>query len=145
MKKSLFGLLVAVALALGAAPALHAQSTDSAIVKVPFSFIAGGKVLPAGTYRITSASTDGGGSLMITSADDKAYGAFVNTERAPNPAANSNDTHLTFRTYLGQRFLWQVVQPGNDVREVALRSPQMDRVLARLNLLPPERADVPAK
>ncbi len=144
MKRTLFSLVIAGAVALGAAPALHAQSTEPAIVNVPFSFIVSGKVLPAGKYRIATTGTDAS-SLVITSADDKANGAFASTERAPNPQASSDETHVAFKTYMGQRFLWQVVTPGNEARQVMLEKPQMDRVLVRLNLLAPERGDVPAK
>ena len=50
------------------------------------------------------------------------------------------DAKVLIKTYAGQHFLWMVSAPGADSRQVVLREPQMDRTLARLNLLPPDRA-----
>jgi hypothetical protein len=144
MRRTLFSLMVAGVLLLGSVATAPAQgSGTTTLVNVPFSFIVSGKVLPAGAYRITV-----GGDLMtvlVESNDGKRAAAFAPVVAAANPSANAADAQVSFKTYAGQHFLWMVNTPDSDSRELILQRPEMDRMLARLNLLPPERADIPAK
>ena len=62
-------ILVAVTLSLGLCGAAKAESQDGVIVTLPFTFVADGQALPAGTYTVRSASNDPSGALLITNHD----------------------------------------------------------------------------
>jgi hypothetical protein len=63
-------ILVAIVFILGLSGAAKAESQDGIIVTLPFKFVVGGKVLPAGTYTVRDASNDPSGPLMITNHDN---------------------------------------------------------------------------
>jgi hypothetical protein len=72
----LFTLVCICGLALGA----HAQAKDVVVAKVPFNFVVGGQVLPAGTYEVTRASAIGGpGELEISSYESRASTFLIPT------------------------------------------------------------------
>ncbi len=130
--------VAAVLLLAGVAPAL-AQGYDPGIVKVPFKFVVGGRVLPAGTYVITRNSSDGM-LLVIQSLKGKTNAVLFPTEPLTPLASQVANIHVEFKPYRGQYFLWKVTMPEQGVREVALTAPEMDRQLAKLNLAPMEPA-----
>jgi hypothetical protein len=140
MKKILaVALFAGVVSLVGISPAL-AQG-DPALVKVPFRFIVGDKVLPAGSYRI-AAQTQDASILLITSLDGKSMAAFAATQGAFNPLSTSSEVRVAFKSFDGQYFLSQVSMPGRDTREVLVSKVSAERTLAKLNLMPAEHADV---
>jgi len=144
MKKTLVVLLLAGIVSLVGVFSARAQSSDPARVKVPFKFIVGGKLLPAGSYRI-SAQTQDAAILLISSLDQKSVAAFAATRPVPNPSSMRSAVDVAFKNYDGQYFLAMVSMPGEDSREVVLSKPLAERMLAKLNLMPAERADTAAK
>lgn len=141
MKKMLVAVLMAVVVMFAGSSLASAQS-NAALAKVPFKFIAGGKLLPAGSYRIT-VQPDDPTMLLITSDDHKSAAAFAVTEWAGGPdSAPGVKVHLTFKNFNGQYFLSQVAMPGQDTRLIPLTKGAAEQVLVRLNLMPAERADV---
>jgi hypothetical protein len=66
-------LAVALILALGLGTRASAQEEGRIVVTVPFEFIAGGKVLPAGKYTVSRASSDGNSSLSIAGNGESAF------------------------------------------------------------------------
>jgi hypothetical protein len=58
-----------IAFFLGLAGAVKAEAETADIVTVPFEFVVGAKVLPAGTYTVRSLSNDKSGTLIISSRD----------------------------------------------------------------------------
>jgi hypothetical protein len=52
MKKQYLAILFALICVLGLGLSARAQEEDTVITKVPFDFVAGGKVLPAGKYTL---------------------------------------------------------------------------------------------
>lgn len=65
----LFTLVCICGLALGA----HAQAKDIVVAKVPYNFVVGGQVLPAGTYKVRPISVTGGtGQLEISNYESRA-------------------------------------------------------------------------
>jgi hypothetical protein len=52
MKKSLLTALLVLTCLLGVGASARAQESDTVVVSVPFEFVAGGAILPAGEYRI---------------------------------------------------------------------------------------------
>ena len=61
-------ILVAVVFILGLSGAAEAENQDGVIATLPFSFVVGGKTLPAGTYTVRTVSGESG-LLMITNHD----------------------------------------------------------------------------
>ncbi len=139
MKNILFALLV-VAAATVVAPGSASAQTDPALVKIPFQFIVGSTLLPAGSYRIV-ADTQDASLLTIVNLQGKPAAMLATTGRAVNPDPMSPQAHVTFKNVDGQYFLASVATPGADMREVSITKTQAEQVLARLNLLPAERAD----
>lgn len=137
MKKTLFSLLVVAVVLFGAAAGARAQS--AAVVHVPFSFIASGKVLPAGDYRIMPDRMDHS-MLTITGLGKDAPSVFLATTDVPDSSSREADARIIFKSFHGQRFLWQVQVPGTNAREVELRDVSMERALVKLNLTPAEPA-----
>lgn len=140
MKKSLYALLVVAAVAI-AVPRSAAAQTAPALVKVPFQFIVGGAVLPAGSYQIAPDS-QASSVLLITSLSGKPLAAFATTTRTENLTLTDAQVHVAFKNIDGQYFLWQVAMPGSYAREIPVTRAQAERTLARLNLVPTGHADV---
>ncbi len=144
MKKTLLGLLVVGLVTVGGVTSARAQSADPALVNIPFRFVVDGKLLPAGRYRISALAADS--AVLLVENTNGRPAVFVATVRvAANPDETGSASHVTFRSYDGQHFLSMVSVPGEDAREIPLRTGAMDQMLARLNLLPAERADAGAK
>ncbi len=78
---------------------------------VPFSFMAGGKSMPAGEYIVKSATLDGKTLLLLGAADTR---TLVNTNSAESRSA-SDSTKLVFHMYDGQYFLSEVWVSGNNL------------------------------
>ncbi len=140
MEKILVALLVAGTASFAAISPVAAQSSEAALVKIPFQFVVGDKIMPAGSYRI-SAQTSDWSVLMISSLDGKAAAAFASTQAIPNPAPHSQNAQVRFSNYYGQYFLQQVALPGRDARVVRVTKAQAERTLTRLSLMPAQRAD----
>jgi len=121
-----------------------AAQSDATIVKIPFQFIAGQRLLPAGSYRITPQAPQAG-MVTISSLGDKALAVFVVTEDLGYSDASGIQSRVTFVNYDGQHFLRTIAVPGTDGRVVAFTKAGAERTLARLNLLNAEPAANAAK
>ncbi len=136
MKKMVLGIAtVAMLLVVAAVPA---RAQGAAIAKVPVRFIVNGRVLPSGTYRFTKAEADGS-ALMISDVTGRVAPVIFPTTPFSGPLAEGA-VRVELKNYRGLYFLSTVAIAGETVREVALSAPEMDRTLARLNLLEPEPA-----
>jgi hypothetical protein len=117
MKKQISVTLFALVTMLALAASASAQTAQRVVVNVPFDFVAGGKLLPAGHYTVRRLSFEDEKLLLVRS-DDGRSNAIVLTDTArgnqtPDSAA------LTFRQYGESYFLAAVSIPGAaDVREV---------------------------
>ena len=60
MKKQCLTVLFTLICVLGLGLGARAQEEDTVVTKMPFGFVAGGKVLPAGTYRVSRVSPASG-------------------------------------------------------------------------------------
>ncbi len=139
MKKILVALVAAGVVWFAAASPALAQS-NAAVVKVPFQFIAGHKVLPAGSYRIAPQTPDW--SVVCISNLDGGDAAFITTDGvADSQAETGSDSRVGFTNYHGQYFLQTVSVPGR-ARRVRVTRAQAENILAKLNLLTAEPANV---
>ena len=104
MKKTLTFVLATLALALAiSAPA--AAETPLLTADIPFSFTAGGKVLPAGEYTVQYAAS---GAAVIIRAVEHRASLVLMTYRSTDGAAERNDARLTFNRYGDSYFLSQI-------------------------------------
>ncbi len=111
-----------------------AQSSVSGLVNVPFSFIVGDRVLPAGNYHITAAVTDPT-LLTIANVRDRRVAAFAATNWSTGPVASDAPVRVAFKNVRGHMFLWQIAMPGGNGRELVVTKAGAERTLAKLNLL----------
>ncbi len=137
MKKMMFALAAVTMVLLTGAPSARAQG-DVQTVKVPVPFIVNGRLLPAGTYRITKGGTYGS-LLTIANENEHVAPVLVATDPLDRPPQDGL-VRLQFENYHGHYFLSRVAISGEDVREVVLNTREMDQMLAKLNLTEPEPA-----
>jgi hypothetical protein len=71
----LFTLICVLGFGLGA----RAQEEDTVVAKVPYEFVVGGQVLPAGTYKVRRIDTGGTRELEISSYERRASAFFIPT------------------------------------------------------------------
>jgi|SRR6266404_3084095 len=76
MKKQYLTVLFTLICILGLGLGARAQEGDTVIAKVPYDFVVGGRVLPAGKYRVSRVNTTGSRELEISSYETGA-GAFL--------------------------------------------------------------------
>ena len=76
MKKQYLSILFTLICVLGFGLGAHAQEEDTVISKVPYDFVVGGQVLPAGTYRVSRVDSAGSRELQIESYE-RGAGAFL--------------------------------------------------------------------
>ncbi len=135
-------LLVAAAVGVLALAGPRAASAQAQVttVKVPFQFVVGDTVLPAGSYVVTNIG-DGSGPLCVRSEDGKSV-ATVMVNVADERLHRSNAT-FSFATIGGQRFLSTVRTPGTRAQVIPLPKDRVDAVLAKLNGTQPVRRGGP--
>jgi hypothetical protein len=140
--KKLLGALVAAGVFSFALSSPVAAQGDAAVVKIPFKFIVGDQLLPAGSYRIAP-QTAGWTVVSIANVDgkSKAVTAFISAQGLP-PVSAGNDTHVQFAAYHGQYFLQEIVVAGGEGRRLMVTQSRAERTLARLNLSGAEPATV---
>ncbi len=139
MKKTILALLVIGAVTM-VAPRFVAAQSDPAVVKVPFQFIVGDRLMPAGTYRIASDPTDRT-LITIEELGGKGASVFAETNWTGNSTEYGAKVNVQFKNVDGHYFLAEVAIPGDNVRAVTLTKADAERALARLNLMPIERGD----
>ncbi len=113
-------------LLLSAGPAL-AQS-DEVVAHVPFAFVVGTTVMPAGDY-IVAAVSDDPALVRVEQVKGRAYATVIT-----NWGGGDVGTHaaLTFREYGHAKFLSRIMVPGEDAREVALPLSEIQQDLVQL-------------
>ena len=140
MKKTFLALLIVGAIAFAGVGIASAQE-DPAIVKVPFQFIAGEHLLPAGTYRISADQFDRT-LLTISRLDGKGEAVFAETDWTGDVSLPGRKVDVQFKNIDGHYFLALVAMPGASGRSVRLTKASAERTLVRLNLMPAEHGDM---
>ncbi len=106
----LFTLICVFGLGLGA----RAQEQDTVVTNVPFDFVAGGQVLPAGTYRVSRVdSTSGSRELEISSYETRASVFVIPTVFDD---VQSDKAQLNFEHLGGKYFLSAIEDTDWDIR-----------------------------
>jgi hypothetical protein len=105
-----------------------AQFQQSKVAKIPFSFIVGGRTLPAGEYTVKPNRRDHDDVWLVQSGDGHASALFTTTPVRSNETQEK--TKLAFHKYDDQYFLSQIWTPGgNSGRELLM--PRQERELAK--------------
>ncbi len=129
MRKQLLFTAAAAVLGLLGSSAVYAQAPVTK-VSVPFQFIVGETVLPAGSYVVTNIG-EGAGTLSVRSEDGKSAAvALVNVADLPSPGVNAA---VAFTKIGGQCFLSTVYTPGARAQVIPLPKQHVETMLARLN------------
>jgi hypothetical protein len=77
MKKQLMTVLFMLICVLGLGLSALAQEEDTLVANVPYDFVAGGKVLPAGTYRVSRRDIPSGQRQLEISSYETRAGALL--------------------------------------------------------------------
>ncbi len=138
MRKQLFAWLAVTVLTFAGSTAAYAQAPVTTVL-VPFEFIVGDTVLPAGAYVVTSIFS-GGATLCVRSRDGKS-GAVAMVNLADTPGW-STDATISFVKIGGQYFLSTVRTPGMKAQVIRLSRP-LAAALATANGTEPVRRGGP--
>lgn len=103
MKRYILAILLGLALFGGA---VKASVVDQIVVTIPFEFVAAGKTLPAGTYRVDRLFSDRPGALVLNSVNGRASGVFVFPTDVES--ARAGKIYVTFELVGDQHFLSKV-------------------------------------
>ena len=72
MKRQYLAVIFTLICVFGLGLSARAQEQDTVVTNVPFDFVAGGKVLPAGNYRVSRVDSSGSRELEISSYETRA-------------------------------------------------------------------------
>ena len=111
----------------------YAQSARRTVILIPFDFVAGGKVLPAGTYGVEPVRRDSYTAWEIRSTTGRA-GTVVMTSAAVDGAAEAG-SRLVFQKYAETYVLAQVWFSGEASGREVLQS-RLGRAAADRNVKP---------
>ena len=95
-------ILTAVVFSLGLSGAARAATQDDIVVKLPFKFVVGGKMLPAGTYTVRHVSDETAGPLILTNRDN---GSSVLVLPYVSDHASVDKPQVSFRQVGEEQFL----------------------------------------
>jgi hypothetical protein len=118
-----FGLLLTLA---ATSHTVAAQGARRLVVNVPFDFVAGRELLPAGRYTITRVGRESGRALLIRSEDGrKSVTVLTNSAEAGGELPQ-----VSFKRYGERYFLARVWTPGVEAAR-ALPASSLERQLRR--------------
>jgi hypothetical protein len=110
VKKPFLFILLALAGFAGLINPANAQAQDQVVVTIPFQFVAAGRSLPAGEYRISRVSDAEPTILLLSSLESRANIAML---RAITKGPAKGKAKLDFTTVGDQRFLSRIETPNN--------------------------------
>lgn len=129
---SMVTLLVGIAFATAVVSA-NAQSTNKLVISnVPFEFVVGDQTMPAGEYRIRSASAFGNG-LIIQRADAKS--SAMRLSNGIEPSRSKTNARLVFHRYGSHYFLAEVWSGGENEGRALTKSRQERATESELAML----------
>jgi hypothetical protein len=108
MKKQISRALLGLAATLALAVAANAQGPHTAVIRVPFDFVAGAKQMPAGLYTVRRIKSDSETTLLIRSEDGRSAAVVLTNSGEAHP----NTSALVFRQHGDRYFLAGISMPG---------------------------------
>jgi hypothetical protein len=109
---------------LGLGISARAQDIDKVVVNVPFEFVAGGQLLPAGTYSVSRVSDQAYEALLIRSYDNSAFLLPLYFD-----GVSADHAELRFEHVGGKYFLSKVETPAGIY---AVRTPRAMTQVAQM-------------
>ncbi len=102
MKKQYLTVLLTLTCVLGLGLGARAQEGDAIVANVPYDFVVGGHVLPAGTYRVSRVDSTGFRELEISSYETRASAFLIPTffDDVQTGHAQLNFQHVGDRYFL---------------------------------------------
>lgn len=88
----------------------HGQSIDRIEVKIPFQFVAAGKVLPAGKYSISRALEGNGGRVLLLTSFENSASVFILPVQFDSTPADK--VFVTFQQVV-DHYVLTVIQTGD--------------------------------
>ena len=111
MKTQFVRTLIALVGFAALAIAAKAQVIDQIVVTIPFEFVAAGKILPAGAYKVNRVSSnDRWTGLVLTSYEN---GTSVIVHPTEVETARVDNAHVSFQQAGDQRFLSRIETADN--------------------------------
>jgi hypothetical protein len=107
MRKSYLTVVLTLTCVLGLGMSARAEDTEGVRVKVPFEFVAGGTILPAGTYTVSRLYTDAYSGIIISSFGHSAVALPVLVD-----GASAERLKLSFEHVGDKYFLSEADTPG---------------------------------
>ncbi len=130
MRKQLFGILATAGLGiLLAGQTASAQVADQVVAHVPFQFVAGDAVLPAGTYTVRPDSSDPT-MLWIINADGRPASAVLTEWGGPDN--DGTQAMLQFKKYGEAYMLSSVALPGEAARQIPIPKKEVEADLVKV-------------
>jgi hypothetical protein len=108
MRKQCLRILIALIGVGGLGMAAKAQETDQIVVNIPYEFVAAGKTLPAGNYRVSRASHTNEEVLFLSSFENRTSVIIVSEEVE---SSHANRVQLSFEQVGEQHFLSKIETP----------------------------------
>ena len=121
--------LVAIALFLGLVGAVKAEAETADIVTVPFEFVVGAKVLPAGTYTVRNVWDDKSSTLVISSRD-QGTSTFVLPYVSDSVATDKPE--LSFNK-VGDRYFLSSIQTEATIYRIRILDSSVNGTLSKAN------------
>lgn len=116
MKRQYLNVLFTVICVLGLGLGARAQDEDTIVAKVPYDFVVGGRVLPAGTYRVSRVDSAGLRELIVRSSDTGEGVFVIPTVFAYAPGERAKLS----RRPIGGKYFLTAIQTLNGVYTMAL-------------------------
>ncbi len=129
MSRSAVRVIVAAAM-ISAAGVSVASAQTRVVAKVPFDFVVGETVMPAGSYTVQGVE-DETGVVSVESADGRA--AAVTLAQPTEPLETFSGPHLVFEKFGGRYFLARVVADAGNEQAILLTPAKMERELTLIN------------
>jgi hypothetical protein len=127
MKKKYASILLTLICVLGLGVAAEAQYRGEVVVTIPFEFVAGGKTLPAGMYRVSRISQDKSVGLVFSSYENRSN---VIVHPVEIESARSDKPGVSFERAGEQHFLSRI-QTANDVYNIPVSRSEIREAAAR--------------
>jgi hypothetical protein len=124
MRKQYLKLVLGLVGLLGLGAVGHAEVRDEIVVTIPFHFVAGGKNLPAGTYRVSRFSDDKLEGLILSS-----YKNHVSVIVYPTTVSNAAaETPSVSFSHVGGTQLLSSIETAYDIYNIGVSPAGHDRL-----------------
>jgi hypothetical protein len=116
MRKQCLRILIALIGVAGFGISAKAQGQDQVVVNVPYEFVAAGKTLPAGTYRVVRLSINNPRALILNSLETRAS-ALVFATQVEN--SHSDKPKVSFEQ-VGGEYALSKIETGNRLFKIPI-------------------------